>query len=232
VTRAFEVSTRDWALVASCAIAGGLSVPWNPPVTGIATVVGAMLALLGLWLRWWGVPAEWGSTPAGSSRVRTAIVWYAAGLVVGLVLLGTIRFLIQPTVPEAGARIAAAGQLPVWRRLLIIYVAAVGEELVFRVVLLSVVAGVLVRIVRARRAAGEAVEWLAIGVAAVAFGAVHLPAWSGIGLTAGVVATVMTLNMIGGIVFGHAFVRHGILAAICAHAGADCAIQLIGPLTG
>jgi hypothetical protein len=41
----------------------------------------------------------------------------------------------------------------------------------------------------------------------------------------------MTLNAIGGVVLGSAFVNRGIVAAIWIRAGADCAIQLIGPLT-
>jgi hypothetical protein len=43
--------------------------------------------------------------------------------------------------------------------------------------------------------------------------------------------TVMTLNGLGGVVFGYVFVTRGIVAAMWAHAGADCAIMLIGPLT-
>ena len=41
----------------------------------------------------------------------------------------------------------------------------------------------------------------------------------------------MTLNAVGGLVFGYVFVTLGIVTAMWVHAGADCAIQLIGPLT-
>ena len=44
--------------------------------------------------------------------------------------------------------------------------------------------------------------------------------------------SVLTLNAVGGVVLGYVFVNRGIVAAIWTHAGADCAIQLIGPLTG
>jgi len=43
---------------------------------------------------------------------------------------------------------------------------------------------------------------------------------------------VIALNAVGGVVLGRAFVYRGIVAAMWIHAGADCAIQLIGPLTG
>ena len=117
-------------------------------------------------------------------------------------MLAIIRLLIEPAVPAAGARIAAAGQLPVWRRLLIIYVAAVGEELLFRVLLLSLVAGVLVRLMhRADRVPTNVVLTTATVIASLVFAAAHLQA-GGIGLSAGVVATVMALNSLGGLVFG------------------------------
>jgi len=149
-------------------------------------------------------------------------------------LLGAIRLVIEPAVPAAGARIAAAAALPLWRRVVIIYVAAIGEELVFRLLLLSLVVGLAVRLVRrANGMPNRRIVWVANGLSAFAFAAVHLPAWSAMGpLSVGLALTVLTLNGVGGVVFGYVFVKHGILAAIWAHAGADCAIQLIGPLTG
>jgi hypothetical protein len=45
------------------------------------------------------------------------------------------------------------------------------------------------------------------------------------------VTAVLMLNSLGGLVFGTVFMKRGIVAAMWAHAGADCAIQLIGPLT-
>ena len=50
--------------------------------------------------------------------------------------------MIEPAIPAAGARLAAAAALPIWRRVVISYVAAVSEEIVFRLLLLSCIAGV------------------------------------------------------------------------------------------
>jgi hypothetical protein len=156
------------------------------------------------------------------------------GLLVGLGALAVIRLVIEPAIPAAGARIAAAAALPLWRRVAIIYVAAVGEELVFRLILLSLIAGIVVRLVRrAEQGPGRRIIWVANGLSALAFAAVHLPAWSAMGpLSLGLALMVLTLNGLGGLVFGYVFVKHGIAAAMWAHAGADCAVQLIGPLTG
>jgi len=156
----------------------------------------------------------------------------AIGLAVGLFFLAVIRFAIEPAVPAIESRIAAAGALPVWRRVAIIYVAAVGEELIFRLFLLSVVAGLAARLLR-HSGPTPAIVWAAISVSALLFAAAHLPAWSEAG-SAGVALplAVVALNAAGGVVLGRAFVYRGIVAAMWIHAGADCAIQLIGPLTG
>ncbi len=152
----------------------------------------------------------------------------------GVLLLGVIRYAIEPFLPAIGTRIAAAGTLPVWRRLLIIYVAAVSEELVFRLILLSAIVGVAVRLRPAPTPGPTPVQvWAAISLSAVAFGAAHLPSWVGsapVGL--GLAAAVLLLNAVAGLALGYVFATRGLVAATLMHAGGDCAIQLIGPLTG
>ena len=133
------------AFIVASVVCGALSVPWNPIFTAVAGGVGGFMAALALWVRRWARLPEVIRRPAAArsvARLQDIAIWFGIGFAVGLVLLAIIRLVIEPAVPAAGARIAAAGQLPVWRRLLIIYVAAVGEELLFRVLLLSLVAGV------------------------------------------------------------------------------------------
>jgi len=227
------VHTPAFLLV--CALAGGLAVPLHPVASPVSAIVGGLLGLLGLrvW-RWSGLPDSIGAeAPRGLARLVQPALSMGLGQGVGLVLLGVIRLAIEPGLPAAGARIAAAGALPLWRRLAIIYVAAVGEELLFRLLLLSLIAGAAVRLLRpSGGAANRGIVWAASGLSALAFAAVHLPAWSAVGtLTASLALIVLALNGLGGLVFGYVFVRRGIAAAMWAHAGADCAIQLIGPLT-
>lgn len=224
-----------WAFVAACALAGALAVPLDPLATPGSALVAGLAGFLGLRLwRWSGLLGRMkAEAPAGFRRAVRPAAWVGLGLVVGLLLLGVIRLAIEPAVPAAGARMGAAGALPIWRRLVIIYVAAVGEELVFRLLLLSVVTGLTMRLLRrAARVPSRGVVWGAIALTAFAFAAVHLPAWSAVGpLSLGLALMVMTLNGLGGVVLGYVFVTRGIVAAILVHAGADCAIQLIGPLT-
>ena len=221
------------ALVAASAVAGGLAVPLDVVATPLSAAGVGLFAVLGLFVwRWSCLPRPRTADQSGLTRLVRAAIWMAVGLGVGLVMLAVIRLVIEPVVPGIAKRMAAAGALPVWRRAAIIYVAAVGEELIFRLFLLSAVAGVAARLLRLpRHMPTSSVIWMANGLSALLFAGVHLPSWGG-PLSFGLALAVMTLNAVGGVVLGYMFVNRGIVAAIWTHAGADCAIQLIGPLTG
>src|SRR5688500_12830693 len=169
-------------------LAGALAVPAKPVATSVSALCGGVAGYLGLrtW-RWSRLPSSTGvRRPGLETRLPQRVVWlagaFAIGLAVGLMILAVIRLIVEPAVPEAGARIAAAGMLPIWRRLAIIYVAAVTEELVFRLILLSSIAGALTRLLqRTAEAPSEGVVWTANVLCALAFGAVHLPAWTALG---------------------------------------------------
>ena len=217
-----------------CAVAGGLAVPLDPVSTPAAAVVVALLGLAGLHVwRWSRLPGLTAGEPWGArDRFVRPAAWLGLGLAVGLLFLGVLRLLVEPAIPAAGARLAAAAAVPLWRRALVIYVAAVSEEVIFRLVLLSFVSGVVMRLFRiADRTPSRNVAWAANGVSALACAAVHLPAWYAVGpLSAGLALIVLALNGAGGAVFGYLFVTRGIVAAMWAHAGADIATQLVGPL--
>jgi hypothetical protein len=227
---------RPWPFACACALAGALAVPLHAVATPLSTAVAGLIGLLGLrvW-RWSRLPHLMrNEEKRGLARLLQPGAWMGLGLVVGLLLLAVIRIAVEPAVPSIGARIASAGTLPVWRRVLIIYVAAVGEELLFRLLLLSVVAGLTTRLLRSpTQLPKPPVAWLANVFSALTFAAVHLPAWSGAtSLGVGLGIAVLILNGLGGIFLGYVFATRGIVAAMWAHAGADCAIQLLGPLTG
>lgn len=221
-----------WSFAVLCAIAGALAVRPHPVASPVSAVVALLLGRLGLrvW-RWSRLPRL--NTAAAHGVVARYAISLGLGLLMGLLVLAAIRLVIEPALPAAGVRIAAAAALPVWRRMAIIYVAAVGEELIFRLLLLSLVAGLLARFTRSTDGTPtQRIAWFANALAALAFAAVHLPAWTAIGtLSLGLLVMVLTLNGLAGLVCGHIFVRYGIVAAIWTHAGGDCAIQLIGPLT-
>ena len=224
------------ALVAASAVAGGLAVPLHVVATPLCAAAAGLFAALGLVVWRWSrlPPLARTAAPGGMRQLVRAAVWMALGLAVGLFFLAVMRLVIEPVVPAIASRMVAAGALPVWRRVAIIYVAAVGEELIFRLFLLSAVAGVAARLLRLpHNVPTPAVIWTANGLSALLFAGVHLPAWGGaVSLGVALPLSVLTLNAVGGVVLGYVFVNRGIVAAIWTHAGADCAIQLIGPLTG
>ena len=226
---------RSEAFLVVCAVAGALAVPAHVIATPISAIVAGLMALVGIRVWRWSRLADIVGADVSRRVGRLALpaLWLSVGLVVGLILLGAIRIVIEPAIPSAGARIETAGALPLWRRVAIIYVAAVGDELVFRMFLLSLAAGLGARLFRSNdQMPSPRILWSANLLAALAFAAAHLPAWNAVGpLGLGTTVVVLGLNGFGGLILGYAFVRHGIIAAIWAHAGADCAILLIGPLT-
>ncbi len=221
--------------LAACALAGALAVPFSAVGTPVAAAIAAVLAAVGLrvW-RWSRLPQLARERGAGRWQSAGHPGCFALGLGVGLVILTIIRWAIEPALPSIGARIAAAGLLPLWRRALIIYVAAVGEELLFRLLLLSLIAGVIARARRGPAAVPRSPECsTANAVAALAFAMVHMPAWRGVpGGGVLLLGSVVVLNMLGGLILGYVFISRGIVPAMVTHAGADCAVQMIGPLTG
>ncbi len=222
--------------MSASAVAGGLAVPPHLVATPLCAAGLGLFAGLGLVVWRWSrlPPPAWTAAHGGIARFVRDAVWMALGLAVGLFFLAVMRLVIEPVVPAITSRMAAAGALPVWRRVAIIYVAAVGEELIFRLFLLSALAGVAAWLLRLPgHVPTPAAIWTANFLSALLFAAVHLPAWSGAG-SVGVALplSVMTLNVVGGVVLGYVFVKRGIAAAMWTHAGGDCAIQLIGPLTG
>lgn len=104
----------------------------------------------------------------------------------------------------------------------------------FRLVLLSLIAGLAARLMRApSQMPVPAAFWVANVVSALVFAAAHLPSWSAAGSQGPWLAmSVLAFNSAGALVFGYVFATRGIVPAMLTHAGADCAIQLIGPLTG
>jgi Type II CAAX prenyl endopeptidase Rce1-like len=168
------------ALVAASAVAGGLAVPLHVVATPLCAAGAGLFAALGLFVWRWSrlQPLARTAAQGGMTRLVRAAAWIALGLAVGLFLLAVMRLVIEPVVPAIAARMVAAGALPVWRRVAIIYVAAVGEELIFRLFLLSAIAGVAVRLLRLpRHGPTPAVIWTANGLSALLFAGVHLPAW-------------------------------------------------------
>ena len=161
--------------VAASAVAGGLAVPLHVAATPLCccrrrTVCCARSRRVALVMP---AAARADGRARRNDATRASCRLDGPRIAVGLFFLAVMRLVIEPVVPAIASRMVAAGALPVWRRVAIIYVAAVGEELIFRLFLLSAVAGVAARLLRLpHNLPTPAVIWTANGLSALLFAGV------------------------------------------------------------
>jgi hypothetical protein len=174
----------------------------------------------------WQEPSRIPRHPAMQGLAFAALI----GTGLGIVMLAVIRFLLAPALPQFQVRFAAEGRLPIWQRSLIAFDSAVLEELLFRLLLLSLLAWLLSR--RWKSPAGRTTMkslWLANVLVALGFGMMHLPQWAAVTrLTPALSLIVVLLNSVGAITFGCLFFTRGIGAAMVAHLAADVILHVIG----
>jgi membrane protease YdiL (CAAX protease family) len=179
---------------------------WIGLRVGEASGLGA--PVLGAWLR--------GKTRA-RGHWKTAI---GVGVAVAGVLVLLDVFVLLPTQPAAFR--AASLHAAWWKGLLASFYGAIVEEVLCRLFLMSLVAWLLGKWLRAR---GVVVMAASI-VAALLFAAGHLPAAAQIApLSAVVVARVLVLNAIAGLAYGATYARWGIEHAMVAHLATDVLIH-------
>lgn len=228
-----------WAVTSVAgALAIALMFPPPPPVLGVTVgaLVLAAFAAIGFAL---GRPVGLAATmidpappPAPRPGARSLGLALVIGLLVGVVLLGVLCFGVAPRVPVVGARFASELAMAWWQRVSLSFEAAVTEEIVFRLALLSAIAWVIARLQRGRGPAAIAgAVWPAIILSALLFGLAHAPKWyeasHGDPLAIGMTTA---LDGFGGIVLGWMYVRHGLEAAALTHFGADVVLHVAGPM--
>ena len=189
------------------AIAAVLSFPFPPPVLGVLLAIAAVALLTagGLWFS--------KAIPFGRPRILPALL---IGVASGAIVVVTL--------PLFGleARMKMDGALPLWQRLVMSFNAAVLEEIVFRLFVVSLVTWLCAKVMR-RELAG----WLGILAGALTFAVVHLPRWTAFG--AATMAAVIFVNSAIAIVFGLMYVKWGIESAMTGHFGGDLVVHVAGP---
>jgi membrane protease YdiL (CAAX protease family) len=105
----------------------------------------------------------------------------------------------------------------------------IAEEIQLRLFLVTLLAWGLSRFTQGRVAGWQLA--LSVLLAAIAFGAGHLPAAAQVWhLDAVVVTRTMLLNGIAGLVFGWFYVRNGLESAMLSHFAADLVLHVFAPL--
>lgn len=133
--------------------------------------------------------------------------------------------------PALRARFAEEAGQPGWKQWVIAFDAAVLEEILFRLLILSTLVWLMRRLVSAQhdKPAGLTL-WVPNVLAALAFALVHVPRWLSLAPgNSAVVVIVMTLNGVAGLLFGYFYLRKGIESAMIAHFAADVVLHVLGP---
>lgn len=117
---------------------------------------------------------------------------------------------------------------PWWAGLLVAFSAGISEELLMRFLLMTLLTLILRKLFRMQQ---NTAVWSAIILAALVFGALHLPATAQIvELNSLVIARALLLNGIGGIAFGMLYWKKGLESAMAAHFLTDVIIHGVFPL--
>lgn len=213
--------TATWlAFLSATALA--LPQPPNPWIVLLSAVVGAVLIYAGFAAAERCRPLP--QRPPGT-RLTLAAISLLAGTALGFILLGALILLARAE-PALRARFANRLHEPWWRPWALAYESSILEEVVFRLVILTLVAWATLRITKNARLAFIA----GLVASTIAFGLAHLPAWlAATHATPLLVAAVMTLNALGAILLGFVYWRWGLPYAIVAHFAGDMVIQVLGP---
>lgn len=200
------------------------------PSIAMLCLVTLPLAGIGLWLGrqiGLGIPTlsalylkEPGSWKGLFDDAKIAIVW---GLLLGGLLV-LVRVLTEPYLPP---ELPAYGHRGVVGGLLVSVGAAVGEEVWFRLGLMTILTWLLMRLL-GHRDLRPGVAWTIILVTSLGFGLAHLPQLQsyGAGSSLGIAGTIFG-NTVVGMLYGWCYWRRGLVAAIIAHFSVDVALHVI-----
>lgn len=151
----------------------------------------------------------------------------AGGLALGFLLLVLDRWVFLPRLPQVDA---AAASVTRWQALLASFYGGITEELLLRLIFMTLIAWLLVRLLaKAELVPIEMLFSTAIVASAILFAIGHLPAAAAVwGLTPAVVIRVVLLNVAAGVPFGFLYWRWGLEYAMIAHFAADIALHVVG----
>lgn len=197
---------------------------------GIVVALYSLLGLAGFWFaRRLGLPGIFREHAGWRNWVLVPLVW---GAVLGAILIVSDRLFVaahgQAGFPHPGFPLSLFASLA----------AGIGEEILYRLFVMSLWAFLLSLLLK-RWGATKAALWVANVIAALAFGAGHIP---GVMLLLDVASPaeipmlilveVFLLNGIVGIVAGARYVRDGLIAAVGVHFWTDIVWHVLWPLVG
>ncbi|MEN6329420.1 MAG: CPBP family intramembrane glutamic endopeptidase [Methanobacteriaceae archaeon] len=121
---------------------------------------------------------------------------------------------------------------PAWQGFLASFYGGINEEVLLRLFLMTLIVWIIFKIKKTEEGKPTSIGmWLAIVLAAVIFGAGHLPTVMTLTtLTPLVIVRTIVLNAVGGIIFGWLYWKKGLESAMISHFSADIILHVILPL--
>lgn len=193
----------------------------------LQTTLSYVVIMLGLKL---GPAVGLGWPPLIGWRDSAGSVRRASDALVMATVLGTVAaFVLAIALLMSGAAgTQGASPLAPWAVGLASVGAGIQEEVLFRLGAMTIVAWLLSRF-RMCVTHPVALVWSANGIAALLFGASHLPLIATGAATPAVVGYVIGVNGIVGLMCGWLFWRKGLIAAMTAHAIFDLVLKVLVP---
>ena len=187
-----------------------------------------------------GAPILDGLTNKEDVGDKVRALWLPA-LVIGI--LGSVTILLLDTfvfsAPLAaemellGINMTASMNPPAWQGLLASLYGGVTEEILLRLFVMTLIAGLIAIATRKiDQKLPATIFWTANILAAVLFGLGHLPATAQLGLQLDflVVSRAIVLNGLLGVGFGWLYWKHGLESAMLGHFTADIVLHVIFPI--
>jgi membrane protease YdiL (CAAX protease family) len=146
-----------------------------------------------------------------------------SGILLGILIAG-IDFLL-PTFYSATTP-------PLWQRFLASFYGGIGEEVIMRLFLMTLLVWIFYKIKRTKEGRPTNIGiWMAILITAILFGLGHLPfAETLTKVTLPLMAKIITLNGIAGIVFGWLYWKKGLESAMLSHFTTDIIVHVVFPI--
>jgi membrane protease YdiL (CAAX protease family) len=171
---------------------------------------------------------SWLKGESVGSRLKSILL-----LSIGLGVLGSTLVIVFSLlyVPFPDLLRQSGVSVPLWQSFLAIFYGGIGEEILFRLFVMSLLVWISFKIKKTSTGTPTSIGiWLAIVISAVLFGLGHLPvASSYVTINTMTVTEAIVNNGIIGIVCGWLYWKKGLESAMIAHFSSDVVLHLIVP---
>lgn len=152
--------------------------------------------------------------------------------VLAVILIAVLDFSFYFLFPNELIYITKLPEVPAWQRFLVSFYGTINEEIMNRLLLMSLFVWIFSKIKRTKEGKPTgSIIWPAIIITAIIFGLMHLPSTAILfSITPFIVTRAIILNGITGTIFGWLYWKKGLESAMISHFVIDIIIHGIFPL--